>query len=539
MRLALLLSTPLLLASGAMAAVPPADPDRIATHVAFLADDLLEGREAGTRGYDLAALYVSSQFAQAGLVPAGDKGGWLQAVPLLRGQREQEGSKFVIERPSGNVELRFEHDYLPGINFDSPQWDVSAPLVFVGHGVVAPEYQHDDFAGVDVRGKIAVVVRGAPARFEKDARAFYSSQLQKGKTLSERGAVGVIDFNDPELAKKLPPDAWAKNAANWRRASMRLRDAQGAPVDTFPQLRGSVSLSIEAARKLFEGAPQSADEVFRQLKAGKARAFDLPGQARMSGRSTVTKLASSNVVGVRPGSDPVLAREFVVYTAHLDGLGVGAEIEGDGIYNGALDNALGTAVMLETARLTAQLPPTARSQVFVAVTAEEKGLLGSEHFARNPSVAGRLVANLNIDMPVILSAQRDAIALGIEHSSLKADVEAAAAELGVDLSPDPNPEEVYFVRSDQFSFIRRGVPAVVVNGGMNSTTPGVDAGKQIETFRRLHYHQPGDEIGLGIHYPTAARLAALNLIMGQRIGNAAVAPSWNEGNFFGERFAKP
>ena len=563
MRSALLLLTTLLLAAGcsqqppesqAPAAAPtvptsakaatratPAAPtaaeaDRIAAHVAFLSDDGLEGREAGTRGHELAALYVSSQFAQAGLIPAGDDGSWLQTVPLLRGEMLREGSQFVLEREGGNVELQFEAEYLPSIGFNVPEWEVVASLVYVGHGVVAPAFKHDDLAGVDVRGKIAIVVGGAPARFEKDARALYSSNREKQTVLAERGAVGVVYIADPEREKNSP---WARSAANWRRAGMRLRDAQGAPVDTFPQLRGNVTLSVAAATKLFAGTPQSAEEVFRRLKAGEVQAFDLPGKARISGRATLAPLSSVNVVGLLRGGDPVLGDEFVVYTAHLDHLGIGAEVDGDGIYNGALDNALGVGVLMETARLAAQLPRTARSQLFVAVTAEEKGLLGSDHFARNPGVAGRLVANLNMDMPVILSAQSDAITIGMEHSSLNAEVQAAAAELSIAITPDPFPEEVSFIRSDQFSFVRRGIPALSVKGGITSTVAGVDARQQLVDFRREHYHQPSDEIALGIHYPTAARLATLNLRMGQRIGNAAKAPAWNEGNFFGERFAKP
>ncbi|MGQ0800246.1 MAG: M28 family peptidase [Pseudomarimonas sp.] len=518
-----------------------ADPHRIAAHVAFLADDRLEGREAGTRGHELAALYVSSQFAQAGLQPAGDDGGWLQAVPLLRGKLVREGSQFVLERDGGRVEFRFEEEYLPGIGFDVPAWEVVAPLVYVGHGVVAPAFKHDDFAGVDVRGKIAVVVGGAPARFEKDARALYSSNREKQAALAERGAIGVIYIADPEREKNSP---WARNAANWQRAGMRLRDAQGAPVDTFPQLQGSVGISVAAASKLFDGTPQNAEEVFRRIKAGEAQSFDLPGQARISGGSTLEALGSFNVVGVLRGSDPQLAEEFVVYTAHLDHLGIGAEVDGDGIHNGALDNALGSAVLMETARLAAALPRTARSQLFVAVTAEEKGLLGSDHFARNPGVAGRLVANLNMDMPVILTAHSDAITIGMEHSSLNAEVQGAAAELGITITADPFPEEVSFIRSDQFSFVRRGIPALSVKGGITSTVAGVDARQQLVDFRRQHYHQPSDgigpgEIGASIHYPTAARLATLNLRMGQRIGAAAKAPVWNTGNFFGERFAAP
>jgi Zn-dependent M28 family amino/carboxypeptidase len=512
-----------------------ADPSRIEAHVTFLADDLLEGREAGTRGYDLAALYVASQFAATGLEAAGDDGGWLQRVPLLRGERLSDGAAFVIERDDAPaIAFGFEEEFLPGLGFDAEQWEVEAPLVFVGQAVVAPEYEHDDLAGIDVSGKIAVLLSGAPARFDNDQRALYSSGREKLRLLAERGAVGVVYIGDPVREEKSP---WARGAANWRRPGMRLRDDQGRPIDTFPQLRGSASLSATAARRLFDGAAMDADEVFARLERGELRGFDLPGRARISGRTVLGAVDSSNVVARLPGSDPRRANEHIVYTAHLDHIGIGAEVDGDAIYNGAVDNALGVGIMLEAARLAARLPRPARSQVFVALTAEEKGLLGAEHFAENPGLDGEIVANLNMDMPVILGAQTDVIPIGIEHSSLKAVVEAAAAELGIGLTADPFPEEVVFVRSDQYAFVRRGIPAVYLDGGIHSEVPEVDGRAQLDGFLRQHYHQPSDQLDLGIHFPTAARLATLNQRIGLRVGNAAERPSWNPGNFFGERFA--
>jgi len=518
-----------------MPASEAGDPRRIEAHVAFLADDLLEGRETGTRGFDVAALYVASQFAQVGLQPGGDGDGWRQDVPLLRGERLQEGSRFAIDRDGGTIEFAFEDEFLPGVNFDAEQWDVSAPLVFVGQAVVAPEFDHDDLAGVDVRGKIAVLLSGAPERFGNDPRALYSSWREKQRLLAERGAVGVIHIGDPVREEKSP---WARSAANWARAGMRLRDADGRAVDTFPQLRGSASLSVAAARRLFEGAVQSADDVYAALEKGELKAFDLPGTATITGRSRLSPLASSNVVGVLPGIDPALASEYIVYTAHLDHIGIGAEVDGDVIYNGALDNALGVGILLEAGRLAAAAPRTARSQVFVAVTAEEKGLLGAEHFAQSPSVDGTLVANLNMDMPVMLGAQDDVIPIGIEHSSLKGVVENAAQELGITLSADPFPEEVVFVRSDQYAFVRRGIPAVYLDGGIHSSEGGIDGRDQLDGFLREHYHQPSDQVDLGIHYPSAARLATLNQRIGQQVGNDEQRPRWNDGNFFGEKFGK-
>ena len=515
-------------------AAAAADPARIEAHVEFLADDLLEGREAGTRGFDLAARYVASQFAQLGLEPGGDDGSWLQAVPLLRGERLQEGSAFVVERDDATIEFEFEQQFLPGIGFDAEQWVVRAPMVFVGQAVVAPEFGHDDLAGVDLRGKIAVMLAGAPERFGNDPRALYASSREKLRLLAARGAVGVIGIGDPVREDKSP---WARGARNWRRPAMRLRDADGRPVDSFPELRGSARLSVAAARRLFEGAPQSADEVYQRLADGRLQAFDLPGVARISGRSRLSRLDSANVVGRLAGSHAELSAEHIVHTAHLDHVGIGAEVDGDAIYNGAVDNALGVAVMLEAARLAAAAPRTARSQVFVALTAEEKGLLGAYHFAAHPGIDGELVANINMDMPVLLGPRSDVIPIGIEHSSLQGVVESAAAELRLTLTPDPFPEEVVFIRSDQFPFVQRGVPAVYLDGGIHSELPGVDGRAELDGFLRRHYHQPSDQTDLGIHYPSAARLATLNHRIGRRVGDDPQRPRWNTGDFFGDRFA--
>ncbi|MCK7592392.1 M28 family metallopeptidase [Pseudomarimonas salicorniae] len=518
---------------GAPSAPPTGSAVQVEAHVRFLADDLLEGREAGTRGYDIAARYVASQFTQTGLVPGGDDGGWLQAVPLLKAERLRQG-ELTLLGAGEPIRFDFQDDFLPGVNFDNPEWSLEAPLVFVGQAVVAPEYEQDDLAGVDLEGKIAVMLSGAPARFGNDQRAFYSSGREKLRLLGERGAVGVIYLGDPEREGKSP---WARGAANWARPSMRLRDADGRPRDTFPQIRGSASLNVDGARQLFAAAGLDADAVFAQLKDGTLKPVELPLTARMSGAATLSSLESHNVVGLLPGSDAVGAAEHIVYTAHLDHVGIGAEVDGDAIYNGALDNALGVGILIETARLAALSPRAARSQVFVALTAEEKGLLGAEHFADSPGLDGRIVANINMDMPVMLSPQKDVIPIGIEHTSLKQVVEAAAAELDIALTPDPFPEEVVFVRSDQFAFVRRGIPAVYLDGGIHATVPEVDGREQLDGFLRNHYHQPSDDLNLSIHFPTAAQLATLNARIGQRVGNAADAPRWNEGNFFGGKFA--
>ena len=512
------------------------DARRIEADVRFLADDLLEGREAGTRGYDLASLYVAQRFRAIGLAPAGDDGGWFQRVPMLRGVLQADGNAFAIVRDGREQALAFRDGFLSGINFNEAQAAVDAPAVFVGQGVYAPELGHDDFAGVDVKGKIAVMFNGAPAKFDNDRRAFYSSRRTKAEELARRGAVGLVVVQTDDEEKQSP---WTRTAANWNRPGMRLRGEDGKGIDTWPQLRVTATVSAANADAVLTAGGHGAKRLFQDLRDGKLRAFDLPGTLRLASHTAITPVDSRNVVARLDGGDATLKNEHVVFSAHLDHVGIGAEVNGDAIYNGALDNALGIAVMLEAAnRLAHEAAPTKRSLLFVAVTAEEKGLLGAEWFARNPTVpVDSLVANVNMDMPMLLAPTSDVVPIGLEHSTLQPIVQQAAKEIGVSLSKDPAPEEVVFVRSDQYAFIRAGVPAVYLDGGYT----GVDGDAKAvqDAFLRERYHQPGDDLSQPIQWADAARLAKLNARIGRLIADAPQRPQWNAGDFFGGKFGKP
>ena len=526
----------------ARAASPPSESQlarsaaRIETDVRFLADDLLEGREAGTRGFDIAALYVATRFRQLGLEPAGDAGSYFQRVPMVRGVREREGARFAITREGHATEFAFERDYLPGVNFTAGTADVTAPMVFVGQAVRAPELQHDDLAGVDVKGKIAVLLGGAPKRFPNDQRAFYSSTSEKLRELERLGAVGAIFLGDPVNEKKRP---WALDAPNWRRPGMRRLDPQGRPIDDFPGLKARISCDVRHAELMFAGSPHTADDVFEMLEAGTLRSFDLVGTATLGTHATLEKVDSRNVVARLPGSDATLAAEHVLFTAHLDHLGVGAPHGGDAIYNGAQDNAVGVATMLEAAHLLADGPVRSkRSALFIALTAEEKGLLGAFHFAAQPTVPlESLVANVNMDMPLLLTDVSDVIPIGIEHSTLEAVARHAVADAGLTLTPDPFPDEVVFIRSDQYAFVRQGVPAVYLNGGVKPRD-GSDGSAAFTDFLSHHYHLPSDDLGRPIHWLGAARLAHLNYRIGLAIGNGRERPAWKPGDFFGGKFGR-
>jgi len=525
-----------------VAAAGPSDGElaqaatRIEADVRFLADDLLEGREAGTRGYDLAARYVATRYRLLGLEPAGEDGTYFQRVAMLRGVREREGARFAISRDGRTTEFVFEQDYLPAVNYTRGSAEVTAPMVFVGQAVRAPELKHDDFAGVDVKGKIVVLLSNAPARFSNDQRAFHASTTEKLRELERRGAVGAVFLGDPVNEGKRP---WSLDAPNWRLPGMRRLDGQGRPIDDFPGVAARVSCSVKLADAIFAGSPHTAAEVFAMLEAGTLRAFDLAGTATLASRASLERVESHNVVGRLPGHDPALAAEHVVFTAHLDHVGIGAPHDGDSIYNGAQDNAVGVATMLEAARLLADGPRRPRrSTLFLALTAEEKGLLGAFHFAAAPTVpAASLVANVNLDMPLLLADATDVVPIGIEHSSLDEVVARAVAEAGLTLTPDPIPEEVIFVRSDQYAFVRQGVPAVYLLAGIKPRD-GSDGRALMTDWLAHHYHLPSDDVRQPINWPGAARLAYLNYRIGLAVGDEQARPAWKRGDFFGETFGR-
>ena len=291
------------------------------------------------------------------------------------------------------------------------------------------------------------------------------------------------------------------------------------------------------ADKLLMAPGRTAAQVFERARTGKGRAFDLEATVVIEGGTRIEALDSHNVIGRLAGSDPALAGEHVVHTAHLDHVGIIGLNDGDAIHHGAIDNALGVAILLETAQAMTAAEAPRRSQLFAALTGEEQGLLGAQHFVAHPTVprAG-LVANINIDMPVLLAPSTDAVAIGAEHSTLEEAVAAAAEEVGVKLSPDPFPEEVTFVRSDQYAFVHAGIPAVYLDGGVESADGERDPRLALTWFLRNCYHQPCDDATQPIQYDDAARLSRLSAALATRIGNDDARPSWKPGDFFGERF---
>ena len=503
-------------------------------HLDFLASDELEGRETGEPGYDKAAAYVAEQFAAMGLEPAGNDG-WFQQVPLVS-YRTVEGSlAMTLHRGGDDVPLTYREEFSVSGDPRRDETEVRAEVVYVGHGVHIPEADYSDYDGIDVAGKIVAAFRDAPASLESTMRAHYASSDLKREEAVRRGAVGYIGLRSRESESKYP---WAKFKDRiGKRSSMTWISSDGEAASYSPELLVRARLSNGAAAKLFEGSPFSFDEVLDALEAGEAYSFALGTEVSMRQQSTHERIESPNVIGMIRGSDPELADEYIVYTAHLDHTGVLDKGDEDGNYNGFYDNAMGVALMLEAARALAAVP-LSRSVLFVALTGEEKGLLGSEYFAEYPTVPqDAIVANINIDMPLFLYPIADVIAFGAQHSSLMGPAEAAAAAEGFTLAPDPMPEENFFIRSDQYSFVRKGIPALYLDTGTRSADPDVDAESIYNEHLQNHYHEPSDDASRPVDWDSAVRFARANARVGHQVATDAGRPRWNEGDFFGDRFA--
>jgi len=514
------------------------DAAAIAGDVAVLAADSLEGRRTGTPGFAKAADHVAARFAALGLRPAGGDGTWFQDVEFRQAELVDDGATLRIVQAGEVDTLRPYVDYYFRPDRLRETVDVAAPLVFGGFGVTAPELGHDDYAEIDVRGKVVVLFRGAPPSFPHDERAHFSSSREKRRNARDRGAVGVLWMQTPEREASRPFATGVKTA---RIPGMGSVDDAGGVVDEHPELRVEALLSREGMAVVFAGSPKPLDEILADVQEGKPGAFDLPASVSARRVSRLSTVHSPNVAGLLPGSDPARSGEIVVLTAHLDHLGVGEPADGDSIFNGAFDNASGSAILLEVARAFASLRRApARSLLFLAVTGEEMGLLGSSYFAEHPTVPREtIVANLNVDMVTMLFPLQDVVAFGAEHSSLAAPLERAARHRGLVVSPDPVPQEVIFVRSDQYSFVRKGIPALYVIPGAESGSPDVDGLAVQKAWRSDVYHSPRDDLDQDIVWETGAEFARLVFLLASFVADARERPVWNEGDFFGERFGGP
>ncbi|NVJ96768.1 MAG: M20/M25/M40 family metallo-hydrolase [Alphaproteobacteria bacterium] len=508
--------------------------DRIKADVTFLADDTLKGRDTGSEGYRIAANYVAAEFARLGLKPMGNEGTYFQEVPFKTAELDQENSSMSVTVGDTVKELTLGDDYFMGGYVRNPNGDVSGDVVFVGYGVHAPELGHDDLEGLDLEGKVALAISGAPTSFQTEIRAHHGSTTTKKDELAKRGVVGTLFVSSLSTEKRRPFSRYkgylGMKSFDWFRED----GAEDAGI------AASAAISHEVAETLFEGAERSFVDVMTEAEEGAPKGFALKTSTSMK---KVSKLSdpfySPNVLGVLEGSDPALKDEYVVMTAHLDHVGVSDHAKGeDKINNGALDNASGVSVMMEVARayVRAGIKPR-RSILFAAVAAEEKGLLGAEYFAKFPTVEkSKMVANVNVDMPVLLYDFSDIVAFGADRSTLGPVTSEAVAKIGVTLSPDPMPEEGIFTRSDHYRFVQQGIPSVFLVTGWGPTADGEDGGAIFREFLGKTYHRPHDDLSQDIDYAAGAKFAYVNWLILNEVANATRRPSWNDGDFFGDTF---
>lgn len=511
--------------------------EAIRAHMRFLADDLLEGRATGTRGYAIAAEYMASEFERMGLEPAGDGGGYFQRVRYRSGQPDEAKTTLTLVRNGKEERLTFRKDFITAADPGRTESSVEAPVVFVGDGVTAPEQNYDDYKGVDAKGKIVALLFQAP-NFDSSLKAHYSSFEVKAATAVAHGAVGMIVLDDPELEQIY---GYNEQVRDLSFPQLRWLDAQGKPNDYFPELKGGAALNMAATKRFFEGTGHTAEEVYATAKAGKPQAFETKITAKIHNVTKLSDVESPNIVAKIEGSDPELKKEYVVFTSHLDHVGIGEPVNGDKIYNGALDNASGSSILLELARAYQSMnPKPKRTLVFVSVAGEEAGLLGSDYFAHYPTVPkSAIAANVNMDEDEMLWPLEDIIAFGAEHSSLQNDVQRAAEEMHLSLSPDPMPEEVVFIRSDQYSFVKQGIPAVFPVPGFKSDDPKINPTEIFKKWEATRYHQPSDDMQQpGLLWDAAEKYARFVFLTGYLVANDPERPTWNKGDFFGEHYGK-
>jgi Zn-dependent M28 family amino/carboxypeptidase len=484
-------------------------------HVTTLAHDSMRGRETGSPEHRQAAEYVAAMFQRAGLSPGG-AGGWFQPVRFLVRRTDESRSSLALVQGGKARPLTFGTDATINLR-GSGTGSVDAPLVFVGYGMHAPEHGLDDFAGLDLKGKVAVVLAGVAPR-DVSGPALAAARSAGGDRLRAGGAVGVISILSPN--SDLP---WDRYAQARLQPQMRLASAES---DAGGPFRIAVAFNSARAERLFAGSKHRYASLQALADSGAPLPrFTLPSRLRATAAVVQDSTVSDNVVGLLPGADQAAAGEYVVLTAHLDHLGVGDPIDGDSIYNGAMDNASGIATLIETAAsLSRRTPRLRRPVLFVAVTAEEKGLLGSDYFAEHPTTAGgTIVANLNTDMYLPLSPLRQVLVNGLEESDLSDDVRRAASRLGIEVITDPEPERNGFVRSDQFSFIRRGIPALSLKVGFTRDSPEHEL---VLAWRRERYHGTEDEVTQPLDRQAAADFNRLYAEVVAEIANRTTRPAW-------------
>ena len=508
------------------------DTNTIRSHIAYLADDKLKGRLPGTEGYQMAVDYVIEQFKKIGVAPGGDNGGFTQKLIIRKSTVDNSSAVAVLKDKNGNIDsLTFVKDFTPAPHPLNASSSAEAQLVFAGYGIEIPG-GYSDYKGIDVKGKIVVVMNGVPDGLHSTTASHYSNAGTKASIAAEKGAAGVIAVN--MLARPLTTTNPSLQNNITINPEKTIAYGRGFTGNMKIVLIGTPAL----LKKLFLNSGKSMQQVLDDIKKGTPSSFEFGYNLSASYTTTYNDMDSYNVVGLIPGTDKTLKDEYVVHTAHLDHVGIGKPVNGDSIYNGAHDNASGVASLLEIARVykSSGAKPK-RSILIIMVTAEEMGLLGSYYFASNPTVPkSSIVADVNTDMPTVIAPLLSVVPLGAEHSSLMNNVKFAAKQLGLEIEPDPEPNENRFVRSDQYSFVTNGIPALHIKYGTRSNIPGFDLTAYVKLWRAKYYHQAADGLEGGLFDFIAAKTyIQLNFLISYSVAMTTERPKWNEGSVFASK----
>jgi hypothetical protein len=510
-------------ASLVLIAASAPDGARWWSYVEFLASDNLEGRNTGSEGHRKAAAYVAAEFERDGLKPAGVEG-YIQPVKFKTLQLDESQCSLVLVRGGVQQLVTLGEEAMIGARVD-PAPSVEAKLVFVGYGLRVPETGYDDFTGIDSKGKIAVYLAGAPSNLSGALAAHYQSAAERWKTLQAAGIIGAVSIANPKHMD-IP---WSRQASNRGQATMTLA-APGTNESEGEKI--TIAWNPAHADDLLAGTGHSFDELLALAEAGKPLPhFDIPASIKAKTAVIRSEVVSQNIAAVYPGSDPTLKNEYVVMSAHVDHLGVGKPVNGDAIFNGAMDNAAGVATVLDTAATVKETKPTVRRSIlFLILTGEEKGLLGSKYFAGNPTVpAHSIVADINTDMFLPLYPLKRLTVYGLDESTLGDDVRSIAKDMGIAVQLDPDPERNSFIRSDQYSFILRGIPALAMKDGY---AKGSKEEIVFKTWLTERYHSVTDDLAQPVDKTAAATFDLLAARLLERVANERSRPAWKADSFF-------
>jgi Zn-dependent M28 family amino/carboxypeptidase len=505
--------------------------ERLKERIAVLSNDSLEGRAPGTRGEERTIAYLSAQFKLLGLDPAGDQGTYVQNVPLV-GVRIDPSVTMDVRRGNQSVRLKFPDEFVATTGTYEPEVSVkNADMIFVGYGIVAPEFGWDDYKGVDVAGKILLMMNDDPNTgdstfFAGKGRTYYGRWTYKYEIAARKGALGAIIIHTNESAGY--PYQVIRTSRSQENFDL---DTPGDHRDI--KLKGWTTK--EATERYLGLAGFDLSQLIASAQRKEFKPVPLGLSVSTAMKYTVRKIMTHNVIGILRGSDSKLKEECVAFSSHHDHLGIGAPVNGDSIYNGALDNASGVSLIMGLAEeFAAMKEKPKRSLLFAAVAAEEKNLLGSQYLAEHPSVPLRsIIADINIDGINIWGTTKDVICLGAERSTLEIDVEATAKSMGLVVRPDAFPEQGSFYRSDHFSFAKAGIPSLSLRSGTEYVGKPAGYGKEVsDEFNKKHYHQPSDEFHGDWNYDGAIQQGDFAARLAQRLANALSIPLWNKGDEF-------